>query len=315
MAAETVVQTVGLTKWYRQRAVVDNLTLTVNKGDVYGFVGRNGAGKSTAMKMICGAVLPTGGGVELFGEPQKPGTTSRRMGAMIEGPGIHPELSGYDNVMVRALALGIANPKAAVQDALGCVGLDDAARKRAKTYSLGMKQRLGLALALVGGPDLLLLDEPFNGLDPQGVRDIRTLILQLNETRGVTVFVSSHVLDQLARMVTRYGVIREGKLVCELTAAEVERDCSDYLSIRTPQSARALAVLQEAFPQVTCMVMPDGEIRAAVELAPEDAANVLVGAGIPLAGLGVHGRDIEEFFVELMGIETADAGKGGGRRA
>lgn len=311
----TVLRTEGLTKCYRNRAVVNDLNLTVRKGDVYGFVGRNGAGKSTAMKMICGAVLPTAGGVELFGELQKPGYTSRRIGSMIEGPGLHPELTGYQNIMCRALALGLVDAHKATEEALSHVDLGDAVHKKAKTYSLGMKQRLGLALALVGGPDLLLLDEPFNGLDPQGVRDIRTLILRLNEARGVTVFISSHVLDQLARMATRYGVIREGKLVRELTADDVERDCADYLSIRTPEEARALAVLQEAFPQMAFTAMPDGEIRAGVGLLAQDAARVLVEAGIPLAGLTVHGCDIEDFFVELMGDEPVTTGKGGGRRA
>lgn len=311
----TVLRTEGLTKCYRGRAVVNDLNLTVRKGDVYGFVGRNGAGKSTAMKMICGAALPTSGGVELFGELQKPGYTSRRVGSMIEGPGLHPELSGYQNVMCRTLALGLVDPQKATEDALAHVGLGDAVHKKAKTYSLGMKQRLGLALALVGGPDLLLLDEPFNGLDPQGVRDIRTLILHLNETRGVTVFISSHVLDQLARMVTRYGVIREGKLVRELTADDIERECSDYLSIRTLEENRALAVLQEVFPQVACTAMPDGEIRAGIELPAQDVARVLVEAGIPLTGLTVHGCDIEDFFVGLMGDEPVTPGKGGGRRA
>ena len=311
----TVLRTEGLTKCYRSRAVVNDLNLTVRRGDVYGFVGRNGAGKSTAMKMICGAALPTSGNVELFGELQRPGCTSRRIGSMIEGPGLHPELTGYQNVMCRALALGLVDPKAATEDAFAHVGLGDAVHKKAKTYSLGMKQRLGLALALVGGPDLLLLDEPFNGLDPQGVRDIRTLILHLNETRGVTVFISSHVLDQLARMVTRYGVIREGKLVRELTADDIERECSDYLSIRTLEENRALAVLQEAFPQAVFTAMPDGEIRAGVELPAQDAARVLVEAGIPVTGLTVHGCDIEDFFVELMGDEPVAVGKGGGRRA
>lgn len=317
-AATTVLRTVGLTKRYRQRLAVDDLSLTVRKGEVYGFVGRNGAGKSTAMKMICGQALPTAGSVELFGRPQAPGMTSGRVGSVIEGPGLHEELSGFDNVMCRAIALGLANPRAATEEALSFVGLGDAVRKHAKTYSLGMKQRLGLALALVGGPDLLMLDEPFNGLDPQGVRDIRTLILHLNETRGMTVFVSSHVLDQLARMVTRYGVIREGRLVCELTADEVEQACSDYLSITSTEESRALAVLQEAFPQVAFTAMPQGEIRAAVDLPPQDAARALVEAGVPLTGLSVHGRDIEDFFVELMGSEEpadARASQGGGRRA
>ncbi len=309
---EAVLKTTGLTKRYRGRPVVDNLNLQVCRGEVYGFVGPNGAGKSTAMRMICGDALPSAGTVELFGKVEAPGMTSSRVGSVIEGPGVHPQLSGYDNVMCRALALGVANPRRAVEEAIGAVGLSASSCKRVKAYSLGMKQRLGLALALVGGPDLLMLDEPFNGLDPEGVRDIRTLILQLNETRGVTVFISSHVLDQLARMVTRYGVIREGRLVCEVTAEGVERSGTDYLCVESPQPARALAVLQEVFPQVGFVAMPGGEIHGETDVSTEEVARALMLADVPLSGLSVHRRDIEDFFVGLMGEPDA---RGGGRHA
>lgn len=298
---ETVLRTVGLTKRYRGRAVVDDLNLAVAKGEVYGFVGPNGAGKSTAMKMICGDVLPSSGTVELFGKVEPAGMTSMRVGSVIEGPGLHPELSGFDNVMCRAVALGLVNPRAAVAEVIEMVGLAEAASKRAKSYSLGMKQRLGLALALVGGPDLLMLDEPFNGLDPQGVHDIRTLILNLNETRGTTVFISSHVLDQLARMVTRYGVIRNGRLVREMSADEVESAGTDYLCVTSPQTARALAVLQEAFPQAAFVVMPGGDIHGSADIPAAEVSRVLVHAGVDLVGLAVHRRDIEEVFLDLMG--------------
>lgn len=298
---ETVLRTVGLTKRYRGRAVVDDLSLAVAKGEVYGFVGPNGAGKSTAMKMVCGDVLPSSGTVELFGKVEAPGMTSMRVGSVIEGPGLHPELSGFDNVMCRALALGLVNPKAAVAEVIETVGLAKAASKRAKSYSLGMKQRLGLALALVGGPDLLMLDEPFNGLDPQGVHDVRTLILQLNETRGTTVFISSHVLDQLARMATRYGIIRNGRLVREMSADEVEAAGTDYLCVTSPQTARALAVLQETFPRAAFVVMPDGDIHGTADIPAAEVSRALVHADVDLTGLAVHRRDIEEVFLDLMG--------------
>ena len=314
---ETVLRTAGLTKRYRGRAVVDDLSLAVAKGEVFGFVGPNGAGKSTAMKMICGDVLPSSGTVELFGKVEAPGMTSVRVGSVIEGPGLHPELSGFDNVMCRALALGTVNPRAAVNEVLKTVGLAEVASKRAKSYSLGIKQRLGLALALVGGPDLLMLDEPFNGLDPQGVHDIRTLILDLNETRGTTVFISSHVLDQLARMVTRYGIIRNGRLVREMSADEVESAGTDYLCVTTPQTARALAVLQETFPRAAFVVMPGGDIHGTVDIPAAEVARALVRADVDLAGLAVHRRDIEEVFLDLMGDDSAPVhpSKGDGRRA
>lgn len=297
------IATAGLTRIFGAKRAVDDLTLTVRQGDIYGFVGRNGSGKSTVMKMICGLVPQTAGTVRIFGEQFAPGTTSRRIGAVIEDPGFYPGFTGLDNVRCRALSLGLPDEKAASARALEQVGLAEVARKKAKAYSLGMKQRLGLAMALVGSPDILMLDEPFNGLDPQVVREVRSLIVRLAETRGVTVFISSHVLDQLERMVTRYGVIREGRMVRELTAADVERECSDFLQVETANPKRALAVLQERFPALRFQAMPDASLRA---FGGADAAAVgaaLAEQGIAVSGLYAHKRDLEEFFVEMMGAE------------
>ena len=331
--AMDAIKTVGLCKSYGKKRAVDNLSFTIGSGEIYGFVGRNGAGKSTVMKMLAGLILPSSGEIEILGEKMAPGCTSRRLG---------------DNVMVRALALGVPNAKAISLDALRIVGLEEVAKKRAKTYSLGMKQRLGLALALVGSPDLLLLDEPFNGLDPQGVRELRTTIVELAQLRNLTVFISSHVLDQLERMVTRYGVIRDGVLVREMTAEEVDRECADYLSIRVTEPQVALAKLQDAFPQAKFAILPDNSIRAditsgdmvsgqvacranatsgqgtyhadgstrsALNLDPNQVGYVLSGAGIAVSELYVHERDIEELFVRLMGAESPrdHDGKGGAR--
>ncbi|WP_303249040.1 ABC transporter ATP-binding protein [uncultured Slackia sp.] len=314
-----VIETAGLSKAYGRKRAVDGLDLTVRRGEIYGFVGRNGAGKSTAMKMIAGLEPPTSGTISLFGEAQAPGATSRRLGALIENPGVLPSLSGLDNVMCRALSLGVADAEHVSSEVLAMVGLADVAKKRVKSYSLGMKQRLGLALALVGSPDLLLLDEPFNGLDPQGVRAVRDLIVSLAHERGITVFVSSHVLDQLERMVTRYGVLREGRLVKELSAEEVEHACADYVRIRCTAPQLALAALQEACPEGRFAVMEDDSIRAQ-GIEPEQAGRALAAAGVVLSDLSIQGRDIEELFIGLMGEKgdshsAAHASKGGGRRA
>lgn len=306
------LRTVALGKRYGRTWAVDQVTMTVAPGDIYGFVGRNGAGKSTLMKMVAGLSLPTEGYIELFGDVVRPGETSPRVGALIEGPGVHPNLSGLDNVMCRALALGAANPRAISGDVLEFVGLADVADHRAGSYSLGMKQRLGLALALVGSPDLLLLDEPFNGLDPEGVRDIRSLITRLNEERGITVFISSHVLDQLERMVTRYGVIRNGRLVRELTVEDVDRECSDYLCIKSPESEMALAVLERARPDAALGVYEDGSIRVDSGLSSEEAGWILAKAGIPVSAMYRHSRDIEDYFVELMDEAPSRGDRAGG---
>lgn len=302
------IKTVGLSKLYGKKRAVDNLSFTIGSGEIYGFVGRNGAGKSTVMKMLAGLILPSSGEIEILGEKMAPGCTSRRLGALIENPGLYPGLSGFNNVMVRALALGIPDAKTMSINALDIVGLSDVAKKRTKTYSLGMKQRLGLALALVGSPDLLLLDEPFNGLDPQAVRELRTTIIDLAQMRNITVFISSHVLDQLERMVTRYGVIRDGVLVREMTAEEVDAECADYLSIRVANPQLALAKLQDLFPQATFNILADDAIRAEGGLNPNQVGYALSEAGIPITELYVHERDIEELFVSLMGEDTSQGG-------
>ncbi|WP_288323475.1 ATP-binding cassette domain-containing protein [uncultured Eggerthella sp.] len=211
----------GLCKAYRGRNVVDGLDMHVTRGDIYGFVGRNGAGKSTTMKMICGMIRPTAGEVLLFDRPSidasgeapesSTSTGAVRIGALVENPGLYPNMTALENMRCKAMALGLVDSVAEIEQLLCIVGLDAAGKKPTKRYSLGMKQRLGLALAMLGSPDVLLLDEPMNGLDPEGVREMRNLIIRLNEQRGITVVISSHVLDQLGRMATRYGVINAGR--------------------------------------------------------------------------------------------------------
>lgn len=300
------IETRGLSKSYGGRAVVEELDLHVERGDIYGFVGRNGAGKSTTMKMICGLVRPSAGEVVLFGGTGSADSRFTRIGALVEHPALHPGMSALGNLMCKAIALGIVDAKAECERLLGIVGLGEVGRKRVKSFSLGMRQRLGLALALVGSPDLLLLDEPMNGLDPKGVREVRDLIVRLNQQRGVTVMVSSHVLDQLGRMATRYGVLDRGRMARELTAGEVAEECGDYLVLLTSDQNRALAVLAERLPFARCSVMPDDRIRlsgsvGSIPIDTETIGAIMAGEGIAVRELYPHRRDIEEFFLGLMG--------------
>ena len=205
--------------------------------------------------------------------------------------------------MLKALALGLVDPKAKVRDLLEFTGLGAVGKKKTKHFSMGMKQRLGLALALLGDPDLLLLDEPLNGLDPEGAREIRQLIMQLNDQRGITVVISSHVLEQLGKMATRYGVIREGRMVREITAAEVDQECSDFLQVEAANPTLAFAVLQERFPGLRFQSMPNGTIRAFGDVDAGTVGAALNEQGIAVSGLYAHKRDLEEFFVEMMGAE------------
>lgn len=307
------IETRGLSKAYRGRNVVDGLDMHVARGDIYGFVGRNGAGKSTTMKMICGMIRPTGGEVRLFDRlaVNPSGGVEHgeavRIGALVENPGLYSNMTAFENMRCKAMALGLVDSVAEIERLLRIVGLADAGKKPAKSYSLGMKQRLGLALALLGSPDVLLLDEPMNGLDPEGVREMRNLIICLNEQRGITVVVSSHVLDQLERMVTRYGVTSEGRMVREMTAEEVAKACDDYLVVRTAEPERTLALLAELRPSIVCTALPDGSLRlqdASGDQGALDAADVgalLAGQGIAVSELGSHARDLEDFFLKLMG--------------
>lgn len=291
----------NMTRDFLWKRTVDGVSLTLRLGDVYGLVGRNGAGKSTLLKMLAGYLAPTAGALEVCGEALGPCQTSAHVGCLIEQPAVNPSLSAFQNVMVRALAQGLPDAREAAAAAVRAVGLDPAARERAGLFSLGMRQRLGLALALIGEPEVLLLDEPFNGLDPEGVRLTRELLVRLAEERQVAIIVSSHVLDQLERMATRYGVMREGRLVREVTADQVAAECTDYLCVETPDAPRTLAVLQQRWPEMAFTVMPDNAIRLDADATAEEVGRALLAAEVPVSGLYAHARDIEDYFVELMG--------------
>ena len=304
-----VIETHGLTKRYRRKLAVDGLDMTVATGDIYGFVGKNGSGKSTTMKMVCGLARPTAGEVILFGDPERGGATPQgfsRIGALIESPGVLASLTARDNLVAKALALGMTHAGAVADDLLALVGLDPADRRRVKAYSLGMKQRLGLALALVGSPDLLLLDEPFNGLDPQVVREVRSLIVRLAEVRGVTVFISSHVLDQLDRVATRFGVIADGRLAAEFTDEELHERCGSSVRVRLAAPERGLALLEQALPQATFRAEPDGAI-VVTGTALDEVSSACFSSGVEVRELAQQERDIEEYFVELMGVQKGQA--------
>lgn len=313
-----IIETHALSRAYGKRRAVDSLDMCVAAGEIYGFVGKNGAGKSTAMKMIAGLVRPTSGSVELFGAQRRAREGFSRVGALIEDPGILPTFSALENLMCKALALGVVRPNAHCRELLELVGLADTGSLRVKKFSLGMKQRLGLALALVGGPDLLLLDEPFNGLDPESTRAMRGALVRLNRERGVTMVISSHVLDQLDRMATSFGVIRSGRMVRELSMDDLHRECGNSIRIRTNDPARTLAILEEALPGTALRAEPDGSILASAAvrhaatsfggaavapMAPsaEDVARALSEHGLLILELSHVERDIEEYFVELMG--------------
>jgi ABC-type multidrug transport system ATPase subunit len=296
-----VIQTMGLSKRYKNRWAVDHLDLQVEQGDIYGFIGRNGAGKSTTLKLLCGLARPTMGEILLFGKPVRDPVARRRVGALIEQPGLYPDLSGRENLRLYAGLLGLDSPERQTDEVMEIMGLSPGEKKPVRHYSMGMKQRLGVGLALLGGPDLLLLDEPINGLDPEGIRQMRDLLLRLNRERGLTILISSHILGELSKIATRYGIIQQGRLVEQLTAGELEQKCTDYLHIKADQPQKAAALLEQQLHLTRWEMRPEGELRIYEAADARAVGQLLAQAGIAVEEMGLHRQDLEGYFLEKMG--------------
>lgn len=298
-----VIQTTGLSKRYKDKWAVDHLDLRVEQGDIYGFIGQNGAGKSTTLKLLCGLAAPTLGEALLFDRPVRDPVARRRVGALIEQPGLYPDLSGRENLRLYAVLLGLDSPERQVGEIMETVGLAAGEKKPVKQYSMGMKQRLGVGLALLGSPDLLLLDEPINGLDPEGIREMRELLLRLNRERGLTILVSSHILGELSKIATRYGIIQEGRMVEQITAGELEQKCADYLYLRADRSEMAAALLERELHLTRWEMRPEGEIRIYEPVDAKAVGQLLTRAGVAVEEMGLHRQELEDYFLERMGGE------------
>jgi ABC-2 type transport system ATP-binding protein len=303
-ARQAAVRTAGLTKRFGHQVVVDSLDLHVPAGAVYGFLGPNGSGKTTTIRMLLGLISPSSGTVTLLGSGM-PGEAMRvlpRVGALVEGPAFHPYLSGRDNLARLDAADRIADPRTAlrrIDGALDRVGLLAAARKRYRAYSLGMRQRLAIASALLSPRDLLVLDEPTNGLDPQGTREVRSLVGSLAD-EGTTVLVSSHLLSEVEQMCTHIGVMHVGHLVAQGTSADVRAGAAPEVTVETDQPQAAARVLREL--GVTDVRTTHGSARGRIgEVAPEKIVAACVHQGIPVVGFRVARPSLEDVFVSLTG--------------
>jgi ABC-2 type transport system ATP-binding protein len=301
-----VIETSGLTKRFRSGQVaVDHIGLAVPRGAVYGFLGPNGSGKTTTIRMLLGLVQPTEGRISVLGRDVPADVTHAlpRVGALVEGPAFHPYLSGLANLRRLDAMDATADPATSaerIDAALHRVGLANAATKKFRQYSLGMKQRLGIAAALLQPRDLLVLDEPTNGLDPQGTREVRTLVREL-AADGTTVFVSSHLLAEIEQVCTHVGIMSVGALVLQGTLEELRAHGVASVVVTTPKPAAAvkvLAGLDLADAQVTAETEAVAELGAT---AAEDVTAALVGAGVPVRGLAVRRPALEDLFVELTG--------------
>lgn len=296
---EYVVDSRKLTKQYGKHKAVDSLSLHIKRGEIYGFIGRNGAGKTTFMKMVSGLSSPTSGELRLFGAAGKEAAKYHsRIGNLIEQPGLYGGMCAKDNLHLKCLALGI-HEKGYEEKLLATAGLADTGKKQVKQFSLGMKQRLGIAMALAGEPDLLVLDEPVNGLDPQGIAEIRELLLKLKAEKNMTILISSHILEELYKIADTFGIIHKGVLVQELSKEELDEKCNDYTEIRTRDTNKACPVIEQAGCR-NYQVMPDESIRIFDAVSDPGKLNMeLAKAGCMVQSLQMVSGNLEEYFLNL----------------
>ena len=294
-----IVKTKQLTKKYGKQLSVDHIDMYVRKGDIYGFIGRNGSGKSTTLKMISGLINPTEGTIELFHKPVNDELSRKRIGILIEDAGLYPHMSAYDNLELQSLSLGITN-KNRILEILQLVHLDDVGKKKVKNFSMGMKQRLGIAMALLGSPDLLILDEPINGLDPEGIKEVREILIRLNKEMGMTIIISSHILGELDKLATTFGIIKEGKLIQQISKEELDDKCREYLSIEVNDIQKACVILEEIDPDIEYEVVNQNTFHIYKQLDSAKLITQFVNAGISVVSSYFHSQDLEEYFLKLM---------------
>lgn len=305
---EVILATRNLTKKYNDIAAVSDINLEVKQGQIYGLVGKNGAGKTTLLRMITGQSYATEGGMVLFGASTEADLCKgrKRIGAIIETPSFYSYMSGKDNLEYYRIQRGIPG-KQCVAEALEEVGLTEAANKKYKSYSLGMKQRLGLALALMNRPELLLLDEPINGLDPFGIVEIRKLLFKLNQEKNITILISSHILSELSNLVNYYGFIDKGKLIKQLSAEDLSKECNKYIELKVDNVERMTALLETKLNCHSYKLTPDYAIHIYEYLdQPKKISELAVTNGIGLQSMMVKEINLENYFIQLVGGESND---------
>ena len=293
-----VIETNNLTKKFPNKLAVDHINMHVEKGDIYGLIGRNGAGKTTAMKMILGTLFPSEGEITLFGETNLD-VQRKRIGSLIEAPGLYKGCTAYENMKRFSLLYGGTEDE--INELLEFVGLANTGKMKTGHFSLGMKQRLGIALALLGNPEILVLDEPINGLDPAGIKEIRDIIHKLNKERGITFVISSHLLDELGKIATRYGILSDGELVDEITAHELQERCKTCLIIEVDNIEKAKEVL---FKQklLDNYVENEGKLLMYNHFKNPALINeTLVKNGLKVSSLSFSNNGFEDYFIERLG--------------
>ncbi len=299
-----VLKTNALCKQYGNFKALNGLSMNIPKGAIYGFVGKNGAGKTTLIRLICGLQKPTSGEYTLYGRSntQKDIVKSRhRMGAVVETPSISPDMTAEENLKQQYLLLGLPSYDG-LEEILKLVGLANTGKKKAKNFSLGMRQRLGIAIALVGSPDFLVLDEPINGLDPQGIIEMRELILKLNKEKQITFLISSHILEELSKFATHYGFINNGYMIKEMSAQALERACKKCMQVEVSNTA-ALSQVLDAM-QTDYQILSDTRANIYAKLNITKLVLALQEKNCELLSLSEHDESLENFYMNLVGGET-----------
>ena len=295
---EYVIETNCLSKKFPNKLAVDKVSVHVEKGDIYGLIGRNGAGKTTLMKMILGTLFPTEGEIALFGN-QNLNIERRRLGSLIEAPGLYKGCTAFENMKRFSLLFGGTDDD--IKELLEFVGLAETGKMKVGHFSLGMKQRLGLALSLLGNPEVLVLDEPVNGLDPAGIKEFRDIILRLNKEKGVTFVISSHLLDELGKIATRYGILSDGLLVDEISAVELQERCKTCLIIEANDLEKAEQVLTKAKLLGNHVINENKLLMYDHFEEPSLVNETLVKGGLKVNSLSFSNNGFEDYFIERLG--------------
>lgn len=300
---ELILQCKGITKQYKNTRALDQVDMQIQRGEIYGFIGENGAGKTTLLRVITGLISSTEGSVSLFGKSDERDLAEarKRMGCIVEGPAFYPYLSAYDNLEYYRIQRGFPD-KACINKALKMVNLDYTGKKKFQQFSLGMKQRLGVALAIMGNPDFLILDEPINGLDPSGIVEFREMLISLSREYGMTILISSHILSELEQVADRYGVIHQGRLIKEITQEQLVRDTRRYLAIKVGDAADAATVLEQKLGITEYEVLPGNELRVYANL--DNSAEItfqLASNQVKVLSIKEMGSTLEGYFLSVIG--------------
>ena len=303
-----VLRTFGLSKKYKKQFAVNGADMTISRGDIYGFVGENGSGKTTIIRLITGLIFPCSGHFELFGvdnTSKRIDAVRRKVGAVVESPSIYLNMSAYDNLKMQCMLHGIPADER-IAETLEEVGLGAllSDKKHASNYSLGMRQRLGIAMALISEPEFLILDEPMNGLDPAGIVEVRELILKLNRERNITFLISSHILSELSLVATKYGIISKGHIIKEITAAQLREEMSKTTDITVDNPEKLYQMFENLKYENKLSLIPNG-VRFVGEVNLNEILSAVIAQGIHITAVNCHESSFEDYYLETIGGERA----------